>query len=44
MAEKLGEVLGTIISFVLIFAGAAILTGTFVGIAAGCAARVFGMF
>lgn len=44
MAEKLGEALGTIITFALVFTGAAILTGTFVGIAAGCAVRVFGMF
>ena len=44
MAEKLGEVLGTIISFVLIFAGAAILTGTFIGIAAAFAVNIFNLF
>lgn len=44
MAEKLGEVLGTIVGFALVYTGSAIAVGGFVGIAAGIAVRVFGLF
>lgn len=44
MAEKLGEVLGTIVGFALMYAGSAIAVGGFIGIAAGIAMRVFNLF
>lgn len=44
MAEKLGETLGTIVAFALMYTGSAIAVGGFVGIAAGIAMRVFNLF
>ena len=44
MADKLGEALGVIASTLLVFVGTAIIAGAFVGIAAGIAVRVFGLF
>lgn len=44
MAEKLGEVLGTIAGLLLVYVGSACIVGGFVGIAAVIAARVFALF
>ena len=44
MAEKLGEVLGTIIVFALVYAGSAIALGGFIGMVAGFAKLAFNCF
>lgn len=44
MAEKLGEVLGTIIGVVVATTGIACVTGWFIGITAGIAVSVYGLF
>ena len=44
MAHKLGEVLGAIISFLLVYVGSAVLLGGFIGITAYVAVSVYGLF
>lgn len=44
MAKALGEALGAIGAFALVYAGSAIAVGGFIGIASGIAMRVFNLF
>lgn len=44
MAEKLGEAVGTIVGFALVYTGSAIALGGFIGMVAGFAKLAFNCF